>query len=83
MAAEAAVSADNQFVTLARPAAGKTIAFLLLANYLLEVNKAVDVVAIICVEAGIIFDQCEEKIPFFTNKNRMLLVDDFNFRHWR
>ena len=83
MAAEAAVSADDQFVTLARPAAGKTIAFLLLANYLLEVNKAVDVVAIICVEAGIIFDQCEEKIPFFTNKNRMLLVDDFNFRHWR
>ena len=67
MAAEAAVSTDKQFVTIARPASGKTTSFLLLANYLLEVDEDKTIKVIIFVEAGILHDQCSEKIAMFPN----------------
>ena len=82
MAAAAAVAPSKQFVTLARPAAGKTYVFLLLANYLLEANPDKDVVAVIFVAKGIIEDQCRIKLDFFTNKSRMLLVTDYDFSGW-
>ena len=64
MAAAAAVAPQKQFVTLARPAAGKTFVFLLLANYLLEINPDKDVMAIIFVSKGIIYEQCNQKLDF-------------------